>query len=70
MVKFLISIVYAYISLVIAISLQHKVIRFGQLFNFSLAKSFPFWETLSECKDTKYNQITGIFWREIFAKNS
>ena len=31
------------------------VFRFGKLFCFLSAKSFPFWETLSGCKVTKIN---------------
>jgi hypothetical protein len=55
----------------VKVSFVHqKVFRFGQLFDFPSAKSFPFRETLSDCKGTKINHILETFCPEIFVKKS
>ena len=47
-----------------------EVVRFGKLSFLFSAKSFPFRETLSDCKDTKIYQNDFTLNKDFFAKNS
>ena len=45
-----------------------EVFRFGQLSDFLISKSFPFWETQIGCKVTKYTRTNESFMQKYLQK--